>query len=217
MRDWHLGATAPASAQCVDSKKYIKKYMRQSVLDLTSRRGVLSLLSSIAATTSLPPRFAVAYDAVPGTALQSRLGYDVTPMSRGAVEEAAKQLTPFERSVSLQAVTEARFTGKTTNGFAWDTKTPGTYVGAISGLPLFASSAKYDSGTGWPSFYEPISDEHVTLRQDPDDLRNKRRYVRVEVLDAKSGAHLGHVFDDGPQPTGLRYCMNAASMSFVPK
>ena len=166
----------------------------------TSRRGLISLLSAAA---TLPPQLAFAYDAVPGIVLKSRLGYDVTPMSRNAVEEAAKQLTPFERSVSLQAVTETRFTGKTTNGYAWDTKQSGVYVGALSGVPLFSSRAKYDSGTGWPSFYEPVSEEHVTLRQDPEDLRNKRRYIRVEVLDAKSGAHLGHVFDDGPQPVTL--------------
>jgi peptide-methionine (R)-S-oxide reductase len=91
------------------------------------------------------------------------------------------------------------------------------YVGAISGLPLFSSKQKYDSGTGWPSFYAPVSDDHVILRRDPADMQRTRdmRYVRVEVLDAKSGAHLGHVFDDGPPPTGLRYCMNAAAMTFV--
>ena len=96
------------------------------------------------------------------------------------------------------------------------TPLPYADVGAVSGLPVFSSKAKYDSGTGWPSFFEPISSDHVTLRPDPEDIRNKRRYIRTEVLDAKSGAHLGHVFPDGPAPTGQRFCMNAAAMTFVP-
>ena len=92
----------------------------------------------------------------------------------------------------------------------------GVYVGAISGLPLFASDAKYDSGTGWPSFYPPISSEHVIERADPEDGSLGRSYGRGEVRDARSGAHLGHVFPDGPPPTGRRYCMNAAALAFVP-
>ena len=90
------------------------------------------------------------------------------------------------------------------------------YVGALSGLPLFSSEEKYDSGTGWPSFWQPIADEHVIVRPDPGDMQRKSRYIRMEVLDAKSGAHLGHVFPDGPPPTGKRFCMNAAAMTFVP-
>jgi len=154
-----------------------------------------------------------AYDTITKT---SALGFDTTPMSKDEIAAKAAKLTPFERSVSLEAVTERSFTGKTTNGYAHDNKADGYYAGAISGLPLFSSNEKYDSGTGWPSFYAPVDNAHVILRLDPDDLRRKVRYVRTEVLDAKSGAHIGHVFPDGPPPTGMRFCMNAAALTFVP-
>jgi peptide-methionine (R)-S-oxide reductase len=104
-------------------------------------------------------------------------------------------------------VAERAFTGPT-----WNEKGKGVYVSAVSGIPLFRSEAKFDSGTGWPSFFEPIDKDHLTEIRDVT-----HGMVRVEVLDAKSGAHLGHVFPDGPAPTGLRYCMNSASLKFVPE
>ena len=133
----------------------------------------------------------------------------------------AEALTPFQRAISLSAATERPFSGTTTNGYAHDNKRRGVYVGAISGAPLFQSGAKYESGTGWPSFYAAVPGG-VIERLDPEDLKDKKRArlmggVRTEVIDAKSGAHLGHVFPDGPQPTGKRYCMNAGAMTFVPK
>lgn len=92
-----------------------------------------------------------------------------------------------------------------------DNKKPGTYVSAVTGKPLFRSADKFDSGTGWPSFVQPIDDDAVILRDDDDGSG------RVEVLDASSGGHLGHVFDDGPTDRGgKRYCMNSAAMKFVP-
>ena len=130
---------------------------------------------------------------------------------------ADAKLSPFQKAISLSAATETSFTGKTTNGYSHDNKKKGTYVGAISDAPLFASEAKYDSGTGWPSFYEAIPNA-VIERQDPDDLaRSRGKRARIEVIDATSGAHLGHVFGDGPAPTYKRYCMNAGAMTFVPK
>merc|ERR1719152_193420 len=142
-------------------------------------------------------------------------------MSREDVLRAAEKLTPFQRAISLSAATEQSFTGTTTNGYPHDNKKKGTYVGAISGAPVFESATKYDSGTGWPSFYAPVPGS-VIERLDPGDLADKKRArrmggVRTEVIDAKSGAHLGHVFGDGPPPTGKRYCMNAGAMTFVPK
>lgn len=151
----------------------------------------------------------------------SELGYDIAMMPRSELEEKAKKLTWKQRNVAVDAGTEAAFTGRTTNGYAHDNKIPGYYVGAISGVPLFSSDEKYDSGTGWPSFGSPVDKQHVICRPDPKDEKNPlARFlmggVRTEVIDAVSGAHLGHVFADGPPPTGLRYCLNAAALTFVP-
>lgn len=121
-------------------------------------------------------------------------------------EEDWKQtLEPMQFYVLRQAGTERPFTGT-----YYRNKEMGIYYSAASGQPLFVSDTKYDSGCGWPSFFEPITDGSILYRKD-----TTHGMIRTEIIDSSSGSHLGHVFDDGPPPTGLRYCMNSAAMIFV--
>jgi peptide-methionine (R)-S-oxide reductase len=122
-------------------------------------------------------------------------------------EEWKQQLSPEQFHVARKAGTEPAFTGK-----YWDTKEKGTYNCVCCGAPLFESDTKFNSGTGWPSFYKPVDPAAVAEHTD-----STYGMVRTEARCAKCDAHLGHVFPDGPKPTGLRYCMNSASLDLKPE
>ncbi|HRP62194.1 MAG TPA: bifunctional methionine sulfoxide reductase B/A protein [Phycisphaerales bacterium] len=137
----------------------------------------------------------------------SKSGYDITPLSKEAVAELAKKLTPEQYRITQKAGTEPAFCGT-----LLDNKKEGTYCCIVCGLPLFSSEHKFNSGTGWPSFFTPYDKAHIAEHED-------RAYgmVRTEIVCARCTAHLGHVFSDGPKPTGLRYCLNSEALTFYEK
>jgi len=120
--------------------------------------------------------------------------------------ELRRKLTPLQYRVTQHEGTEPPFQNE-----YWDNHAAGIYVDVVSGEPLFSSLDKYESGTGWPSFTKPLEPKNVRTKEDRSFLMK-----RVEVRSAHADSHLGHVFDDGPAPAGLRYCMNSASMRFIP-
>ena len=121
-------------------------------------------------------------------------------------DDLKARLSPLQYQVTQQCGTEPPFS----NAY-WNNHEPGIYVDLVSGEPLFSSHDKFDSGTGWPSFTRPLVPENISTRTDRSHFM-----TRIEVRSAHGDSHLGHVFDDGPGPTGLRFCMNSAALRFIP-
>jgi len=168
--------------------------------------GSLSLVIAILSGCLQAQSQTAASNHVTSLSLSGSTNTAMQPFKKPSPDELKKSLNPTQYNVTQNAGTEPAFH----NEF-WDNHKPGLYVDIVSGQPLFSSLDKFDSGCGWPSFSKPLASSAVAERSD-----HTHAMIRTEVRSATADSHLGHVFNDGPGPTGLRYCINSASLRFIP-
>lgn len=169
--------------------------------------AVLAVLSVGPASAVTPGGGADAEQPIPAGPRYSASGFDITRLDEPEIQRLARKLTPEQAEIILKKGTEPAFCGN-----LLDNKLEGQYVCKLCSLPLFSSDHKFKSGTGWPSFYRPVDQDHIRYEVD-----KSYGMVRTEIMCERCGGHLGHVFEDGPRPTGLRFCLNSASLTFYEK
>jgi peptide methionine sulfoxide reductase msrA/msrB len=204
MTTMHLPPTTPETHPAPGPRRI---FVSAAVAILGAALGLAACRPTQTLAESMPGKEKTSGKAKTMTTVLSKSGYDITPLPMDEVARLAAKLEPEAYRITQRAGTEPAFCGT-----LLDNKKDGVYTCVVCGLPLFSSEHKFNSGTGWPSFFREVDEAHVARKVD-----RALGMERVEIDCARCGAHLGHVFEDGPKPTGERHCLNSASLKFLEK